>query len=202
MHTSTRCPTTAAIRRLFTVAGVALLAMLLASCERRQGSSSAADSTQLNRAVVPEPARGNVPIANAALDYIPPGDSVIRNGALGVSIRRGLALIMHTTDSLPSLAPGGIQCASCHLDAGRRRDAASLIGVTARYPRYMDRAGHAREQLHDLALRLSDTPRAARVRGALRGAAREPQRRHPVAQPLGQRQPCARRRIHRVRRDR
>ncbi|MEO8563759.1 MAG: c-type cytochrome [bacterium] len=82
-----------------------------------------------------------MPVANAVLDYTPPADSAIPRGELGASIQRGLALIMHTTDSLPRYAPGNIQCASCHVDAGRRRDAASLIGVAARYPKYMDRTG-------------------------------------------------------------
>jgi thiosulfate dehydrogenase len=78
--------------------------------------------------------------AAAPLDYAAPPDSLIPNDARGASIRRGLALFTRTTDSLPALAPGNIQCASCHVDAGRRHDAAALIGVTARYPRYMERA--------------------------------------------------------------
>ena len=75
------------------------------------------------------------------MDYTPPPDSLIPHDEMGASIRRGLALILRTTDSLPSYAPGRIQCASCHLDAGRRRDAAGLLGVHSRYPRYMDRTG-------------------------------------------------------------
>lgn len=75
------------------------------------------------------------------MDYTPPPDSAIPNDQLGASIRRGLALIMHTTDSLPKYVAGGVQCASCHLDAGRRRDDAALIGVFARYPRFLDRTG-------------------------------------------------------------
>ena len=75
------------------------------------------------------------------MDYTPPSDSVIPNDPLGQSIRRGLALFTHTTDSLPQYATGSLQCSSCHLDAGRRRDAAALIGVYSRFPRYMDRTG-------------------------------------------------------------
>ena len=77
----------------------------------------------------------------AALDYTPPPDSAIPNDQLGASIRRGLALISHTTDSLPKYATGSLQCASCHLDVGRRRDAAALSGVYSRFPKYMDRTG-------------------------------------------------------------
>src|SRR5512144_1706701 len=75
------------------------------------------------------------------LDYTPPPDSLIPNDELGASIRRGLALITHTTDSLPQYATGSLQCSSCHIDAGRRRDAAGLLGVHARFPKYMDRTG-------------------------------------------------------------
>jgi thiosulfate dehydrogenase len=75
------------------------------------------------------------------IDYTPPSDSLIPRDQLGASIRRGLALITHTTDSLPAFAPGNIQCSNCHIDAGRRRDAAALIGVYARFPKYMDRTG-------------------------------------------------------------
>ena len=74
-------------------------------------------------------------------DYSPPPDSAIPHDQLGASIRRGLALVTHTTDSLPQYATGSLQCSSCHLDAGRRRDAAALIGVYSRFPKYMDRTG-------------------------------------------------------------
>lgn len=79
--------------------------------------------------------------AQPPLDYTPPPDSLIPNDQLGASIRRGLALILHTTDSLPRYATGSLQCANCHIDAGRRRDAAGLLGVHARFPKYMDRTG-------------------------------------------------------------
>ena len=75
------------------------------------------------------------------LDFTPPPDSAIPHDQLGASIRRGLALVTHTTDSLPGYATGSLQCSSCHLDAGRRRDAAALIGVYSRFPKYMDRTG-------------------------------------------------------------
>ena len=78
---------------------------------------------------------------DAPLDYTPPPDSLIPNDRLGASIRRGLALVTHTTDSLPQYATGSLQCSSCHIDAGRRRDAAGLLGVYARFPKYMDRTG-------------------------------------------------------------
>lgn len=79
-------------------------------------------------------------VPSAPLDYAAPPDSAIPHDERGASIRRGLALVTRTTDSLPRHAPGNIQCTSCHVDAGRRHDAAPLIGVYARYPRYMERS--------------------------------------------------------------
>lgn len=103
------------------------------SVERTAAASGAKDAAMGKPAAVSsEP---------GPLDYKPPADSLIPNDELGKSVRRGLALILHTTDSLPAYAPGNIQCASCHIDGGRRLNAAALIGVAARFPKYMDRTG-------------------------------------------------------------
>jgi thiosulfate dehydrogenase len=60
---------------------------------------------------------------------------------LEASIYRGLALITHTRDSLPNFVGGNLVCTSCHLDEGRRPNAAPLMGVMARFPKFIDRAG-------------------------------------------------------------
>ncbi|HET9424355.1 MAG TPA: c-type cytochrome [Gemmatimonadaceae bacterium] len=70
-----------------------------------------------------------------------PADSEIPADSLGKSIRRGQALVMHTSDSLPSYAPGAINCSNCHVDAGRNVDAAPLTGSHARFPKYLERTG-------------------------------------------------------------
>lgn len=59
----------------------------------------------------------------------------------GAAILRGLALITHTRDSLPGYVGGNLNCTSCHLDQGRRMTAIPLLGVYARFPKYMDRTG-------------------------------------------------------------
>jgi thiosulfate dehydrogenase len=58
---------------------------------------------------------------------------------LEVSIYRGLSIITHVRDSLPAYTNSDLNCTSCHLDEGRRPDAAPLAGAMARYPRYIDR---------------------------------------------------------------
>ncbi len=57
------------------------------------------------------------------------------------SVYRGLALITHTQDSLRAYVGGNLNCTSCHLEEGRRANAAPLVGVFARYPKFMDRSG-------------------------------------------------------------
>ncbi|HXD49671.1 MAG TPA: c-type cytochrome [Gemmatimonadaceae bacterium] len=58
-----------------------------------------------------------------------------------VAAYRGLAILTHTRDSLPEYDGGSLNCTSCHLEEGRRQNAAPLVGAMARYPRYMDRSG-------------------------------------------------------------
>jgi thiosulfate dehydrogenase len=125
----------------------AMVIALVARLAARHGSRDA--FTQADRpatAVEPEGAqvelgRSVVRASDEALEYDAPPDSAIPDDELAASIRRGRVLLIQTTDILPAYAPGNIQCASCHLDAGRRRDAAHLLGVHARFPKYMDRTG-------------------------------------------------------------
>ena len=58
-----------------------------------------------------------------------------------VSVYRGLAILVHTRDSLPAYVGGNLSCTSCHLDEGRRPNAMPLMGVMARFPKFIDRAG-------------------------------------------------------------
>jgi thiosulfate dehydrogenase len=104
-----------------TVAAAALLAGSIAACDFREQPPA--------------------PPAGSLADWRPPADSEIPNDSMGASIRRGLALITYTPDSLPAFAPGRISCTSCHLNAGRTTDAAPLMGSHARYPKYLERSG-------------------------------------------------------------
>src|SRR5512143_27945 len=115
-----------------TIAALAC-ASLVAACR-------AVDSS--NEAQRVEPAAGTA--VHAGFDpasWQPPADSTIPNDSLGASIRRGLALVTHTADSLPEYAPGNINCTNCHINGGRNVEAAPLAGSQARFPKYMDRTG-------------------------------------------------------------
>jgi thiosulfate dehydrogenase len=69
-----------------------------------------------------------------------PSDSEIPNDAFGASVRRGLALVLATKESLPGYDGSALRCTSCHLDQGRRPNG-SWIGSFARFPQYRSRRG-------------------------------------------------------------
>ena len=82
----------------------------------------------------PGPAPPVKPVATA------PSDSEIPHDAFGASVRRGLALVTATRESLPSNDGSALRCTSCHLDEGRRTNG-SWIGSFARFPQYRSRRG-------------------------------------------------------------
>lgn len=69
-----------------------------------------------------------------------PSDSEIPHDAFGAAVRRGLALLTATRDSLPGHVGNALRCTSCHLDAGRR-ESGTWIGSFARFPQYRSRGG-------------------------------------------------------------
>lgn len=90
------------------------------------------------------PADAAPPAATAGFSWEtwrPPAIEELPDDSLGRSIRRGLALLQHTTDSLPGYAHSNLQCTSCHLNGGVEDKAAPLTGTFARFPKYMARTG-------------------------------------------------------------
>jgi thiosulfate dehydrogenase len=63
------------------------------------------------------------------------------NGPLGASVRRGLAILSATRDSLPEQVGNDLNCTSCHLDQGRRPYGLSWVGVYSQFPSYRARDG-------------------------------------------------------------
>lgn len=115
---------------------IALAACVLVACRGTPGDRT--DTALVRQAGTPRP---SAPARFDAAAWQPPADSEIPRDSMGASIRRGLALVMHTPDSLPAYAPGRISCTNCHIGAGRNVDAAPLAGSHARFPKYMDRTG-------------------------------------------------------------
>ena len=72
---------------------------------------------------------------------LPPADSEIPNDEVGRAIRRGLALMLATRDSLPENVGNRLRCVSCHPDEGRRPNAMPWVGVYGKFPQYRARNG-------------------------------------------------------------
>jgi thiosulfate dehydrogenase len=93
-----------------------------------------------------KPVAAAVAAAAPARDYglpgwQPPSLDSLHDDSLGAAVRRGLALLRHTKDSLPEYATSSLNCTSCHLEDGLRLEAAPLTGAAARFPKYMERTG-------------------------------------------------------------
>lgn len=119
-----------------------VVSSVLAACsgEGRQPQPTA-NAAGVAVAAVRDGAHADADVHFSAATWKAPSDSAIPNGPLGASIRRGLALMTRTHDSLPRYAPGNINCTNCHINAGRAPEAAPLTGAHARFPKYMDRTG-------------------------------------------------------------
>ena len=120
-----------AAARLVRQAALVALAAAVAACELRPARGEADASGERQVAVPSEPLPLRVP-TDAKL---PPGD-------LGVSVRRGRALLLAARDSFPRELPRTkLRCQSCHLGDFARPNAMPLVGVYARFPQYRSRSG-------------------------------------------------------------
>ena len=142
--------------RVYAVMGWITVVLLANACGRERPAGTAARDPRASRSDSSLGDAAGMPVAAAGKDgsasafegvvfsskrWKPPAESAIPNDSMGASIRRGLALVTNTTDSLPAYAPGKINCTSCHLDGGRNVEAAALTGSHARFPKYMERTG-------------------------------------------------------------
>jgi thiosulfate dehydrogenase len=69
-----------------------------------------------------------------------PAESSLGDDPVSRSVRRGLALVSATRDSLPSHVGAELRCVSCHLDNGRRAFAMPWVGAYGRFPQYRSRS--------------------------------------------------------------
>ena len=88
----------------------------------------------------PAPA-GSAAVAFDASAWKPPAESDIPTDSMGAAIRRGLALIRFTPESLPQYVKSNMRCVSCHENDGTKATAAPLTGSHARFPKYLSRSG-------------------------------------------------------------
>lgn len=89
----------------------------------------------------PEDAPGDTPGDTSRAAAAAPHDSLIPAGPLGVSIRRGRAILAATRDSLPEHVGNRLSCTNCHSDNGTRPNVMPWLGVYGQFPQYRSRVG-------------------------------------------------------------
>lgn len=68
--------------------------------------------------------------------FSPPPDSAIPAGEFGDTIRLGRNIFTHTQIYAKQFVGNGLNCVNCHLDDGRKADAAPLWAAYVKYPAY------------------------------------------------------------------
>jgi thiosulfate dehydrogenase len=99
-----------------------------------------AASCTLERSPAP-PTTGSFAVTFDTVSWKPPTEAEIPKDSMGAAIRRGLALLRFTPESLPNFVASNMRCTSCHENDGTKATAASLTGVHARFPKFMPRSG-------------------------------------------------------------
>ena len=79
-------------------------------------------------------------------------DKTLDNSKLSEEIRRGFKLFTNTPVEAPRLAPGGMSCTNCHMNAGQREKSMPLVDVAGMFPEYNRRSG----RLYSLGDRVTD----------------------------------------------
>jgi thiosulfate dehydrogenase len=79
-------------------------------------------------------------------------DKTLDNSKLSEEIRRGFKLFTNTPAEAPRLAPGGMSCTNCHMNAGQREKSMPLVDVAGMFPEYNRRSG----RLYSLGDRITD----------------------------------------------
>jgi thiosulfate dehydrogenase len=74
--------------------------------------------------------------------FAPPPDGVALSGPLGEQIALGRLIFTDTAKAAPQFVGNDLKCSNCHMDAGRRPDAAPLWAAYGLYPQYRKKNGH------------------------------------------------------------
>ncbi|MEG3174409.1 c-type cytochrome [Sphingomonas sp. ZB1N12] len=80
-------------------------------------------------------------IVTADQSFAPPAESAIPAGAGGDAIRRGHAIFTATSANAGRFVGNGLSCTNCHLDAGRKANAAPMWAAWVSYPAYRAKNG-------------------------------------------------------------
>lgn len=82
------------------------------------------------------------PHAQPATAFAPPPDTAIPAGPLGEEVALGRAIFTDTGKAAPQFVGNDLKCSNCHLDGGRRANAAPLWAAYGLYPQFRTKNGH------------------------------------------------------------
>ncbi|KAK43710.1 cytochrome C [Caballeronia jiangsuensis] len=74
--------------------------------------------------------------------FSPPLEAAMPKDDFGKSVKLGEQIFMHTKEFAGKYVGNALNCASCHLDAGRKADSSPMWGAYISYPAYRSKNGH------------------------------------------------------------
>ncbi len=86
-------------------------------------------------------ASSSVTVAVATKAFVPPAEAMMPEGEFGKVVKRGEQIFLHTRQNAGAYVGNSLDCANCHLDAGRRANAAPLWGAFVSYPAFRSKDG-------------------------------------------------------------
>src|SRR3954463_16446833 len=82
----------------------------------------------------------------------PLADKSLDASKLSEEVRRGFRMFTNTPAEAPRLAPGGMSCSNCHMNAGQREKSLPLVNIAGMFPEYNRRSA----RLFSLGDRITD----------------------------------------------
>ena len=95
----------------------------------------------LAQTAAPSAPAANAP-AHAAPQFTPAPADTIPDGPFGDEVRKGQDIFMLTPKYAAGYVGNSLNCASCHMDAGRQADASPMWAAYVAYPAYRAKNGH------------------------------------------------------------
>lgn len=80
--------------------------------------------------------------ANAGKVFVPPAEETMPTSDFGKSVKLGEQIFTHTQEFAGKYVGNSLNCASCHLDAGRKANSSPLWAAYISYPAYRSKNGH------------------------------------------------------------
>lgn len=80
--------------------------------------------------------------ASTEPQFTPPPADAIPDDEFGKMVRKGQDIFLHTPQNAKGFVGNDMNCVSCHMDAGRRRNASPLWAAYVLYPAYRSKNRH------------------------------------------------------------